>query len=307
MFINEFKDWLLEDGRSKETLRSYEATLKDLISWYEETVGDEFDPREISSKDLQDYRSFLETVRKQKPTTVNKKVAALKTYWTFLVETDRVQTDPTRKVKMKSISTLHVAPRWLTRREQSRLIDVMEMEKKDETPSHKWKRLRDLAMAQMMLQAGLRIAEVAALNLDDLDMKHPRDKTVIVRQGKGGKFRPIPMNKDLANALNNWLEVRGESKDGDEAVFLSERKTRITDRGIRKALDKYFRMADIDNASPHCLRHTFAKNVLDLGGEKQLTYVKFLLGHENINTTQRYLTPSEKELRKATESISSER
>ncbi|WP_033099956.1 phage integrase N-terminal SAM-like domain-containing protein, partial [Thermoactinomyces daqus] len=77
MFINEFKDWLLEDGRSKETLRSYEATLKDLISWYEETVGDEFDPREISSKDLQDYRSFLETVRKQKPTTVNKKVAAL--------------------------------------------------------------------------------------------------------------------------------------------------------------------------------------------------------------------------------------
>jgi integrase/recombinase XerD len=178
------------------------------------------------------------------------------------------------------------------------------MEKKQESSSHKWKRLRDLAMIQLMLQAGLRISEVAALNLDDVSMKHQRDRTVIVRQGKGGKFRPIPMNKDLANALTAWLTVRDSS---EEAVFLSERKTRITDRGIRKALDKYFRMADIADVSPHCLRHTFAKNILDLEGEKQLTYVKHLLGHENINTTQRYLTPSERDLRKATDSISSER
>lgn len=305
MYIEEFKDWLLDDGRSQGTIRSYQATLHDLITWYRETVDEEFDPKEISSRDLQDYRSYLETIRKQQPTTVNKKVAALKTYWTFLVETDRVQTDPTRKVKMKSISTLQLAPRWLSRREQSRLLDVLEMEKKKETTSHKWKRLRDLAITQLMLQAGLRISEVAALNLDDVSMKQQRDRTVIVRQGKGGKFRPIPMNKDLATALISWLEVRGDIKE--EAIFLSERKTRITDRGIRKALDKYFRMADIPEVTPHCLRHTFAKNILELEGEKQLTYVKHLLGHENINTTQRYLTPSEKDLRKATDRISSER
>jgi len=104
-------------------------------------------------------------------------VAALKTYWTFLVENDQVQT--TRKVKMKFISTLQLAPRLLTRREQSRLLDVLEMEKKQESASYKWKRLCDLAMIQLMLQAGLRISEVAALNPDDVSMKHQRGKIAL--------------------------------------------------------------------------------------------------------------------------------
>lgn len=206
---------------------------------------------------------------------------------------------------MKTISQNQLAPRWLTRREQSRFIEMLEMERKNETISQRWKRIRNICMAQMMLQAGLRISEVAALNLDDLNLKYKRDEEVIVRQGKGNKFRAVPMNKDLLGAVKAWLEVRGEDQDGSRAVFLSERKTRITDRGIRKVLAQYFRMADIPDASPHDLRHTCAKNMLDQG--EPIHFVKHILGHEDINTTQRYLTPSKQDLRNAVESISTER
>ncbi|MXQ53150.1 hypothetical protein [Shimazuella alba] len=83
---------------------------------------EKFNPKEISSRDLQDYRSYCKPFAK--PTTVNKKVAAFIIYG-LSSETDRVQTDPMRKIKMKFISTLQLTPRWLTRREQSCLLDVL--------------------------------------------------------------------------------------------------------------------------------------------------------------------------------------
>lgn len=298
MYLDEFESWLLDEGKAPKTIHMYLTIVKEFIKWFEDGQGTKFDPDVIEPKDIHYYRSHLETVGKQAPTTVNKKIATLKTYWHFLVDTQRTKNDPSRKVKMKTISRLHLAPRWLTRTEQRKFLEMIQTEKND------WKRVRNFAIAQIMLQAGLRISEVTNLNLDDFkNLNQRRQEVVIVRMGKGGKFRTVPLNKDAVEAIKEWLAVRGDSKNNDPAVFISERRSRMTDRAIRKALEKYFRMAGID-ASPHCLRHTAAKKIVDESG--QLTHAMLILGHENIQTTQRYVTPSEDDIRKTVESIGSD-
>jgi integrase/recombinase XerD len=273
--------------------------VTDLSKWYEKQNGEKFDPRETSAYDLQ---RFIQTLMaNQEQATINKKIASLKTYWKFLLETERVHTDPSRKLKMKSLSSSQLAPKWLTPRERSKFLDYLEsptIEKND------WKRLRNIAMGQLMLQAGLRVSEVSNLDLDDLiAFDNRRERKVRVRYSKHGRSRDVPLNLDVTKSLQAWLEVRGESKGGDPAVFLSERRTRISDRAIQKAMEKVFKAANLSAYSCHSLRHTAAKLWVD---HKGIEVAQRLLGHESIQTTQRYVTPSEHDLRQAVDATSSE-
>lgn len=308
MYQHEFETWLKEEGLASLTIRSYVRTLHDFIEWYIDTTGEDFNPSEIRSLDVQDFRKYLErgdAGKGRKPNTqvtINKKIAALKTYWNFLLETNRCNINPMVKVKLKTIAVNQMAPRWLTKREQARFLESFQMERKDETDQQKWRRIRDYAIAQCMLQGGLRISEVVALDLSDLDLKHKRHETMTIRYGKGNKRRYVPINKDLLEALNAWLEVRGNGRD-KEAVFLSQWKKRMSTRMIRETIEHYFRIANIPEAVPHSLRHTCAKNMIDSG--EPIGTVKRYLGHENIATTERYTLPSMHDLRKASEAISS--
>lgn len=299
MFQDEFQKWLQEEGRSSRTIQVYLQVVNDLAEWFQKSNGEPFDPRETSAYDLQRFiQKMMET---QEQATVNKKIASLKTYWKFLLETDRVKTDPTRKLKMKSLASSQLAPKWLTPRERSKFLDYLES---PTIEKNEWKRLRNIVMGQLMLQAGLRVSEVSALNLDDLiALDHRQERKVHVRYSKHGKSRDVPINLDTAKALKAWLEVRGESKDGDPAVFLSERKTRISERAIQKAMEKVFKAANL-SYSCHSLRHTAAKLWVD---HKGIEVAQRLLGHESIQTTQRYVTPSEHDLRQAVDATSSER
>lgn len=154
-------------------------------------------------------------------------------------------------------------------------------------------------MIQMMLQAGLRISEVSALDLEDVDRAR---KTLIVRSGKGGKSRIALMNPDLVKALEEWIAERGEEPG---PLFLSERRTRITRQGVHHLVRKYLDQAGLIHASAHSLRHSFCRNLIDAGQPLQI--VAQLAGHENLETTRRYITPSERDLRKAVEAISEEK
>ncbi|MBH8605584.1 tyrosine-type recombinase/integrase [Thermoactinomyces sp. CICC 10522] len=299
MFQAEFQKWLKEEGRSPKTIQAYVQVVNDLSKWYEKQNGEKFDPQETSAYDLQRFiQKMMET---QEQATINKKVASLKTYWKFLIETDRVKTDPTRKLKMKSLASSQMAPKWLTPRERSKFLDFLES---PTIEKNEWKRLRNIAMGQLMLQAGLRVSEVASLDLDNLiALDKPRERKVLIRYSKHGRSREIPLNLDVTKALQAWLKVRGESKESDPAVFLSERKTRISERAIQTAISKVFKAANLPYTC-HSLRHTAAKLWVN---HKGIEVAQRLLGHENIQTTQRYVTPSEHDLRQAVDSTSSER
>lgn len=296
LYIEEFQSWLANEGKDKKTVSAYQHTMTMFSRWWEQQSGEGFEPENITSLDLHDWRAYLQTARKYAPATINRHIAALKTYWAFLLDTSRATVDPTRKVKTRRPSMLNEAPRWLTRKEQARFLHEIEKEKNVR------KHLRDLAMVQCMLQAGCRAAEVTGFDIDDIDFKH---LTLTIRRGKRGKTRVALVNRDLAGALTEWLEVRQQIEALDGALFLSERNQRITVRALQHMVHQIFGKIGTVDGSCHSFRHSFCKNLID--GGQPLNVVAKLAGHESIESTMRYVLPGERDLRNAVESISSTR
>lgn len=285
----DYINYLQNDSKDPKTIEAYSKSVMEFQKWYFETTGQEFNPEIITSLDIKDYISWLATNQKQSPRTINKKLGGLKNYFNYLVEEEVITVNPTVKVKSIKISALQQSPRWLTRHEQAKLLHCIE---KNKNPQ---KRARDYAIAQLMLHAGLRVFEVAALDLDDIDLK--RD-ILTVRKGKGGKMAMLPINRDLHKALAAYLEVRdSESK----ALFISKKGNRITDRGIQYQFRKYFDQIGLYDATVHSLRHSFCRNLLDQGNS--LNFVGQLARHESLDTTKLYVAPSERDLRLAVEKL----
>lgn len=293
--MNGFETHLQESGKGGRTIEEYRHAVMSFEHWFQGQTDNEMNLDDVTALDLHDWVAYMRTVERLAPATINKRIAALKVYWAYLVDTGISTLDPTRKLRMKRISNLEQSPRWLTRREQDRLIHTVSKEK------NTWKRSRNLALVQTMLQAGLRISEVASLDLQDLDFKR---KTLTVRAGKGGKHRVALMNFDLVKALESWVEIRGEAEA--LALFISERSHgRMTRQGLHYLVRKYMDVCGLEGDSAHALRHSFCRNLID--ANQPLQVVAQLAGHESMETTRRYITPSEQDLRRAVESISSER
>jgi integrase/recombinase XerC len=155
---------------------------------------------------------------------------------------------------------------------------------------------RNYALVQIMLQAGLRVGEVAALKINDVIVRE-RVGSVLVRQGKGLKEREIPLNATARRALRNYLDTRGQGQKQDEPLFLTERKKAMPKRTIQSVISQLGKKAKITRVkfSAHTLRHTFALNYLKQNPGK-LVELASLLGHESLDTTAVYLRPSREDL-----------
>jgi integrase/recombinase XerC len=144
--------------------------------------------------------------------------------------------------------------------------------------------LRDRAMAELFYSSGLRLAELAAVDVDDID---PQTQLLTVT-GKGNKTRTVPVGSVAMNAIQDWLKVRPLPADpSDKALFLSKRGSRISTRSIQDRLKIQGRKTGThQDVHPHMLRHSFASHMLESSGD--LRAVQELLGHANISTTQIY-------------------
>jgi len=152
-----------------------------------------------------------------------------------------------------------------------------------------------LAIVQTMLGTGLRISELVALEVADLEISD-RQGTLQVRSGKGMKQREIPLNKQVRAVLLAYLEERAENNGEYKQLFLGQRGP-LTERGVDQLISKYAYQARLENCTAHTLRHSFAKNLVDTG--TPLDQVATLLGHESLNTTRIYTKPSRQDLEKA--------
>lgn len=150
----------------------------------------------------------------------------------------------------------------------------------------------------VMLHTGLRVSEVSNLRLGDISIS-PRKGEVIVRGGKGEKFRTVALNSNVRKALQAYLSER-PCVDHDY-LFIGQKGKPVRPPGIYYLIKKYAYDARIDSVSPHTLRHTFGKNLVDAG--VSLDRVAMLLGHKNLDTTRIYTTPSEADLQEAVERI----
>ena len=145
--------------------------------------------------------------------------------------------------------------------------------------------LRDLAIAELLYSSGLRLAELRAVDLDDID----RSQRLLVVTGKGRKTRAVPVGRAAIDAIDAYLPERPEpsSEDAQRALFLSSRGRRLSARSIQTRLQNLARRAGVGrDVHPHMLRHSFASHLLESSGD--LRAVQELLGHSDISTTQIY-------------------
>jgi integrase/recombinase XerC len=281
--INDYKEHLELTGKSDNTVKAYVHDVNSFVLWFEQSTGEAFAPGAIDPREITDYREFL-LLRNSSPATVNRRLVALRRFFNWAKRQGATNNNPfemLERVRVKEQKDL--APRWLTHKEQLALLRAV----------RQGENVRDLAIIQTMLGAGLRISEVSALDVTNVEL-NDRSGRIYVRLGKGMKARSIPLSLQVRKAIQAYLETR--SDESDERLFLGQRGP-LSEWGIHSLVKKYAYQARLDDVTAHTLRHSFAKNLVDAG--TPLDQVATLLGHESLDTTRIYTQPSERDLERA--------
>ncbi len=261
----------IEKRASQYTVKSYKRDL-DCLSTYCES-------KSISLwTDLKqtDIRSYMASRHRQglSSTSLQRELSAIRSFFNFLLKNQLTDNNPGQYIK---------APKKT--RKLPKTLDVDQIKSLLEAGTNSTIEIRDLAMFELFYSSGIRLSELAQLNLTDIDLT---DKTLMVRSGKGGKSRMLPIGSKAVVAINTWLEHRIKSITSTEtALFISTRGTRLGQRSIELRLKQWCKKKGIaENIHPHMLRHSFATHLLE--SSQDLRAVQELLGHSNISTTQIY-------------------
>jgi len=272
---------------SPKTLSSYQSDLSLFARWFTETNREPFSARAVTPTDIRDYKAYLVTVKHQAPATVNRRLAALRKFFTWAKAEEHITELPTDLVK--GLPSAPRAPKSLQKREVDRLVRVAERRG----------RKRDIAILSLLRHTGLRVSELCALNLDDLTLGE-RKGAVTVRSGKGQKYRVVPLNADVRRALSQYLAVR--PRVPDDHLFLSQKGGGgLGSQAVEWLVRLYARQAGLEAVTPHTLRHSFAKQLLEEGVD--LVTVSALLGHERLETTAIYTQPNPRDMERAVEKL----
>jgi integrase/recombinase XerC len=274
--IERFLGELRRQNASAHTVRNYASDLEQLVAYFTITKQ----KPAVADIDALAIREWLGHLYEQKLTAVSmrRKLAAVRSLFKFLLREGVVVTNVARLVRTpKAPKSLPVV---LTAEQTNGLVDgVLPAADKFERPYP----ARDLAIFELLYGCGLRISELAGLNLEDFDFS---ERWVRVR-GKGKKERQVPYAGKASDALDRYLAIRKPATSGERALFLNHRGERLTDRGARGIVKFYARMITGDSSiHPHSLRHAYATHLLSDGAD--LRAIQELLGHARLSTTQKY-------------------
>jgi integrase/recombinase XerC len=283
--IEQFLEHLrYERNVSAHTLRNYSSDLEqfvDFLAPLTQATGKRNTPEisEIDHLTIREWLSSLHSAQKKKA-SIARKLAALRTFFQFLVREGVVELNPAKLVSTPRLEKK--LPKHLSIEEAIRFIESPD----EETDLGK----RDRAMLELMYATGVRVAELTTLNVADVDFGNQ----LIRVTGKRRKQRIVPFGDPAGVAIQNYLTVRDKfllsapiSKRDEEALFLNYQGTRITTRSVGRMVEKYIGLcAGMHNISPHALRHSFATHLLDSGADQR--DIQELLGHARLSTTQVY-------------------
>ncbi|MBU3936942.1 MAG: tyrosine recombinase XerC [Proteobacteria bacterium] len=275
--LPQFRRWLsVEKGYSLKTVESYGRDLAEFASFIE--TG--HDVRQIEPRVV---RSFVYALNgKNKGSSVARKLSALRTFFRHLLREGIITHDPVAPISTPK-QEKHM-PVFLTVDE---VFSLLEMPGNEDAFG-----ARDRAILEILYSTGVRVAELAALDLERLDS----NEGMLRVTGKGNRERLVPVGSPALEALNQYLPQRtllirerigrGEAPE-NKAVFLNHRGLRLTTRSIERIVKMYSQRAGIAaRVTPHALRHSFATHLLEMGAD--LRTVQELLGHVSLSTTQRY-------------------
>jgi site-specific recombinase XerD len=284
--VGRFLQDLQRQETSPRTRDAYRLDLLHFAGWFARTVGEAFSPAAVTPTDVREYRGHLINVEKRQPATVNRRLAALRRFFQWAKAIGLAKELPTENVK--GIASSPRSPHWLDKRDVDRLIRTVE----------RHGNTRDLAIVLTLRHTGIRVSELSSLTLGDVETSE-RKGSLTVRSGKGGKFRVLPLNADARRAIAAYLKVR-PTVSADH-LFIGQRGQGISSRAVELLVTKYGRLAGLEDVTPHTLRHSFGKHALDAGAD--LVSVSALLGHQRLETTAIYTTPSQRDLAKVVEKL----
>ena len=266
---------LRRENVSAHTLRNYAVDLKQFLDYFSPPGEEPPPPAKIELLAIREWLGDLYR-RKLSALTIRRKLAALRSFFQFLVREGVLAVNTARLVRTpKAPKTLPVV---LTAEQTNSLVDQVAAGK-IERPYPE----RDLAIFELLYGCGLRVSELAGLNLDDFDLG---ERWIRVR-GKGKKERKVPFGGKAAAAVDAWLAVRNPKAAGERALLMNYRGGRLTDRGIRDIVKLYAVLLTGDSSiHPHSFRHAFATHLLADGAD--LRAIQELLGHAQLSTTQKY-------------------
>ena len=285
-FLDQFRDHLVATGKSPHTIEAYTRDVRLFTKWFDRTNGKWLTPDRITPIDVREYRSHLLAVKNYKPATVNRKLSSISAFCEWAREAGFISANPADGISQ--VDEVRPAPKWLDKNEQYALLRAVQEKGRE----------RDIALITLMLNTGLRVSEISNLKVDDLKIS-PRKGSVTVRGGKGEKYRTVPLNVDTRKAIQTYLSET-DLEDGDY-LFVSQRGGPLQPSGIYYLVNRYAYDGRLEDVTPHTLRHTFGKNLVDAG--VPLDRVAQLLGHESVDTTRIYTTPSEQDLQREVEKI----
>jgi integrase/recombinase XerC len=284
--IKLFLRHLANAGKAKGTLRNYRDTLTLFLGYF-----DHQDPGAITTDMLDE---FFEDLRvKRSPGTVNWMKSAVRNFYQYLLDGDKIVKDPSRRIKNEK--AVRKSPGIFSEEQLRAFLKAMADAIGDPPRPGP---MRDSMMFQMAYNTGLRVGELVQVNIEDVDGK--RTLEVI---GKGKNLDTVPLNSTIRSALRRYLTWRKSQKTKDgKALFVNRLGKRITTRGVEFQLVKWLKKAKIDaKLSPHSLRHTFGTNIMR--ASRNIRTTQRMLRHANVTTTQIYTHVDDDETRSAVENL----
>jgi integrase/recombinase XerD len=272
-WIDDFRRALELDDKSNNTKDSYCSDIQEFLKWFVDTYLKEFDGQ-ILEQDAREFKSYLLNIRKLKPASINRKLGALRSFNSHLIS---IGTG--RDISISSSAIPDSSDR-----------DIQAMEKNE---LNRFRRAvyaadnkRDIAIVEVLNNTGIRVSELVALEITDIHLTERNGSTnysyIVVRSGKGDKYREMPLNSSARKALQEYLEIRVSHSN---KVFVGQRGP-LRRESIDKIIKKYCYQADIENISSHTLRHTFCTRLMQEG--TPIPIVSKLAGHSSIQTTMNF-------------------
>jgi len=286
--IHSFLAYLqVERGVSRETLRGYRSDLAQFLAFLAETgfataEGDETDFSCIDPVLIRAFMALLQGKGMAK-SSIARKLACLRTFFRYLVREGKLRGNPAKLVKSPKLPKR--LPSYLDVDEAFQLLEAAD----GQDPFD----LRDRALLELLYASGIRVGELTALNLQDLDL----ESGLLRVRGKGGRERIVPVGRKALKALRAYLAQRGAlaarslpapcSQPLAPALFLNGRGGRLSARSVGTIVLKYLGKSGLGpKITPHGLRHSYATHLLGAGAD--LRAIQELLGHRRLSTTQRY-------------------
>lgn len=272
-----FRYLKVQKNASPHTLASYRTDIEQFFAFAAATQGQtEVKPATVTPILIRAYLASLKEEDYARR-TIARRMAALRSFFRFLCREETLAENPFTAVRSPKLEKR--LPSFLDPGEMTCLLEL---------PAKDVRGRRDAAILELLYATGMRVSELAGLSLRDVDLA----EGYALVYGKGSKERVVPVGRKANNAVNLYLELSrpklyAKAKFQHDTLFVNKDGGPLTDRSIRRLVDKYVEQAAIaKKVSPHTIRHTFATHLLNNGAD--LRSVQELLGHVNLSTTQLY-------------------